>query len=152
MSNIGKLCYKHGGDALAYKHGGDALIYKAAPVTKPGDIILVYTASQLEVGPIKSCGNIHKVVIHVGTNSGEGSLETVVPNVSATISGHTESSGCAYPEENPQITVTVVAIQPTTGVTKQTTKNLSNVANYESGGTFTVSVTCDATGKLTGLK
>lgn len=149
---LGDLCYKKGGTALAYKKGGDALIYKAAPVTKPGDITLVYTASQLEVGPIKSCGNIHTVIIHVGSNSGEGSLETVVPNVSATISGHTESSGCAYPEENPPITVTVVAIQPSTGVTVQVAKNLANVANYESGGTFTVSVTCDATGKLTGLK
>ena len=29
MSDVGKLCYKAGGTALAYKAGGDALIYKA---------------------------------------------------------------------------------------------------------------------------
>lgn len=147
MSDRGKLCHKHGGEALAFKHGGDALIYKAAPVTKPGDIILVLTAAQAEVGPIKSCGKIHKVVIHVGTNSGEGSLETVVQNTSANYSGHTESSGCAYPEENPPITVTVVAIQPSTGVTKQTNKNVSNVAT----GSFSIKITCASDGTLTGV-
>ena len=34
MSDLGKLCHKAGGDALAYKHGGDALIYKAGEVLK----------------------------------------------------------------------------------------------------------------------
>lgn len=147
MSNIGKLCYKHGGDALAYKHGGDALIYKAEPVTKPGDIILVLTAAQTEVGPIKSCGNIHSVVIAINGTSGAASLTTTVSRGTRTLSGTTQSSGCAYPEENPPMQITVVAIQPTTGVSKQTTKSVSNVAT----GSFSITITCAADGTLTNL-
>ena len=147
MSNIGKLCYKHGGDALAYKHGGDALIYKAEPVTKPGDIILVLTAAQTEVGPIKSCGNIHSVVIAINGATGAASLTTTVAKGTQTLSGTTQSSGCAYPDENPPMQITVVAIQPTTGVTKQTNKNVSNVAT----GSFSIKITCASDGTLTGV-
>ena len=147
MSDIGKLCYKHGGTALAYKRGDGSLIYKAAPVAKPGDIILVLTAAQAEVGPIKSCGNIHSVVIAINGVTGVASLTTTVAKGTQTLSGTTQSSGCAYPNENPPMQLTVVAIQPTTGVTKQTTKSVSNVAT----GSFSITITCADDGKLTGV-
>ena len=147
MSDIGKLCHKHGGNALAYKRGSGSLIYKAAPVTKPGDIILVLTAAQAEVGPIKSCGNIHSVVIAINGATGAASLTTTVAKGTQTLSGTTQSSGCAYPDENPPMQITVVAIQPTTGVTKQTNKNVSNVAT----GSFSIKITCASDGTLTGV-
>lgn len=145
MSDLGKLCYKHGVDALAYKRGIGSLIYKAAP--KAGDITLIITAAQAEVGPIKSCGNIHSVVIAINGTSGAASLTTTVAKGTQTLSGTTQSSGCAYPNENPPMQLTVVAIQPTTGVTKQTTKSVSNVAT----GSFSITITCADDGTLTGV-
>lgn len=147
MSNIGKLCYKYGGTALAYKRGDGSLIYKAAPVAKPGDIILILTAAQAEVGPIKSCGNIHSVVIAINGTSGAASLTMTVSRGTQTLSGTTQSSGCAYPDENPPMQITVVAIQPTTGVSKQTNKSVSNVAT----GSFSIMIVCSTDGTLTGL-
>ena len=147
MSDIGKLCHKYGGSSLAYKRGSGSLIYKAAPVTKPGDIILVLTAAQSEVGPIRSCGNIHSVVIAINGASGAACLTTTVAKGTRTLSGTTQSSGCAYPDENPPMLITVVAIQPTTGVTKQTTKSVSNVAT----GSFSITITCAADGTLSNL-
>lgn len=145
MSDLGKLCYKHGVDALAYKRGIGSLIYKAAP--KAGDITLIITAAQAEVGPIKSCGNTHSVVIAINGTSGAASLTTTVAKGTQTLSGTTQSSGCAYPNENPPMQLTVVAIQPTPGVTKQTAKSVSNVAT----GTFSITITCADDGKLTGV-
>ena len=144
---LGDLCYKKGGTALVYKKGGDALIYKAAPVTKPGDITLIITAAQAEVGPIKSCGNTHSVVIAINGTSGVASITTTVAKGTQTLSGTTQSTGCAYPNENPPMQLTVVAIQPTPGVTKQTIKSVSNVAT----GRFSITIKCDDDGTLTGV-
>ena len=147
MSDIGKLCHKYGGSSLAYKRGGGSLIYKAAPVTKPGDIILVLTAAQSEVGPIRSCGNIHSVIVSINGMSGVGSVSTIVARGTRTLSVTTQSSGCDYPDENPPMQITVVATQQTTGVTKQTAKSISNVAT----GNISVTINCAADGTLTGV-
>ena len=145
MSDLGKLCYKHGVDALAYMRGICFFFYFASP--KAGDITLIITAAQAEVGPIKSCGNTHSVVIAINGTSGAASLTTTVAKGTQTLSGTTQSSGCAYPKEKPPMQLTVVAIQPTTGVTKQAAKNVSNVAT----GTFSITITCADDGKLTGV-
>lgn len=151
MSNIGKLCYKHGDGRLAYKHGGDALIYKTAPKTKVGDIDLIVTAAQAQVGPIKGCGNYHPVGVTVNGSSGQPTVTVTVAKGSRTVSGVTDVRDCAYPQNNPPMQVTIVAVQPSTGVVKQTTKNVSNVANYGGQGAFSVSITCSSDGTLTGV-
>lgn len=129
----GSLCRKAGGSALCYKHGGSALVFKGV---LPGDVVVVVTSSRAQVGPINSCGNIHDVEVTLGNSSGLGSVSVSVAPVTASLSGSTESVGCAYPEENPPVTLKVVAVQASTGKSYTTTKSIANVAT----GSFSVSL------------
>lgn len=129
----GSLCKKSGGSALCYKYGGNALVFKGV---LPGDIVVVVTASRSQVGPINTCGNIHDVKVSLGTSSGLGSVSVSVAPVTASLSGSTESVGCAYPDENPPVTLKVVAVQASTGRSYTTTKSIANVAT----GSFSVSL------------
>lgn len=121
----GSLCRKAGGSALCYKHGGSALVFKGV---LPGDVVVVVTSSRAQVGPINSCGNIHDVEVTLGNSSGLGSVSVSVAPGAASLSGSTESVGCAYPEENPPVTLKVVAVQASTGRSYTTSKSISNVA------------------------
>lgn len=129
----GSLCKKSGGSALCYKYGGNALVFKGV---LPGDVVVVVTASRSQVGPINTCGNIHDVKVSLGTSSGLGSVSVSVAPLIASLSGSTESVGCAYPDENPPVTLKVVAVQASTGRSYTTTKSIANVAT----GSFSVSL------------
>lgn len=129
----GSLCYKHGGSALCRKHGGTNLVFKGA---LPGDVVVIVTSSRSQVGPINTCGNIHDVEVSLGTSSGLGSVSVSVAPLTASLSGSTESVGCEYPEENPPVTLKVVAVQASTGRSYTTTKSIANVAT----GSFSVSL------------
>ena len=147
MANEGKLVYKDGDGRLAYKAAGDdagQLAYKAAPVVTPGDITVAILSSQDEVGPIKSCGNVHNVRITFGGQTATASVSVVVAAATQTLSGSTASQGCSYPAENPPVALRVAAVQPSTGATATTQITIPNVAT----GAFLVTVTVDANGWL----
>lgn len=151
MADVGKLVYKASGiDAgkLCFKSSGNdagKLVYKAAPPVVPGPVTLIVTSSRSQVGPINSCGNTHEVTVSVSSYSGIGSVAlTIQPNTSS-VNGTTRT-GCAYPEENPPVSLAVVAIQPSTSAAFSTSKQIPNVAE----GSFSISFTWN-NGTLTGL-
>jgi len=159
--DLGKLCYKQGMNQLAYKHGGNQLIFKAAPAI--GDITIIITSDQPEVGPIKSCGNIHQVVIEPTANFTQGAGNIVVGQcangvveitisittapATVSISCTTKSQGCAYPNENPSMGFTVSATQKNGGNSLNVRKSVENVAS----GSFNSNITTDANKKLNGV-
>ena len=151
MANVGKLVYKaSGSDAgkLCFKSSGsDAgkLVYKVEKPPSPGPVTLIVTSSRSQVGPINSCGNTHEVTVSVSSYSGIGSVTlTIQPNTSS-VNGTTRT-GCAFPAENPPVSLAVVAIQPSTSAAFGTTKQIPNVAE----GSFSISFTWN-NGTLAGL-
>lgn len=146
MSTTGKLIYHTTTKALCYERSSKALAHSVEPVVV-GDIVLVLNASQSRVGPIKSCGNEHDVRIVFSGASGIGSVSLSTSSASKTLAGTTESVGCIYPEENPPVVVSVVAVQAATGATFSAFIPIANVAE----GSFSISLTVDANGVLTGM-
>lgn len=129
----GSLCRKAGGTALCRKAGGTALVYKGV---LPGNVVVVVTASRSQVGPINSCGNVHDVKVSLDAADGIGSVSVSAAPGAASLSGSTESVGCAYPEENPPVTLKVVAVQASTGRSYTASKSIANVAT----GSFAVNL------------
>lgn len=151
MANEGKLVYKDGDGRLAYKAAGDdagQLAYKAAPVVQGGDITITVVSAHETVGPISSCGNVHNVRITLDGTSADGQASKTFAAQSRTVTVTTQSSGCAYPAENPPMDFGIVAVQPTTGVVKSASHAVANVAT----GSFSVSVTVGANAWLSGLE
>ena len=163
MAGEGKLCYKHNDGRLCYKGGGNgSLVYKVGG-QKTGDITLEIVATQPQVGPIDSCGNIHNVLINpsgqftqgagsfvvTGSSPGQADCKITVSTkpASVSVSCTTESEGCAYPDENPPMSFEVIANQVGVVGVKRTQKSVSNVAR----GSFTVTVTVGSDGKMTGV-
>ena len=142
----GKLCYNRDSGALVYKHGGDDLVYKTAPAVIPGNIDIIVMASQSEIGPIASCGNAHSVMVYLDNISSVGSVSVSVAPQSGRYTGSTQT-GCAYPDENPSVSLSVVAVQQSTGAVANTSVTIPNVAE----GAFSISITVNATGLLTGV-
>lgn len=147
----GDLVYSRGGGSLAYQLGGDSLVYKSdkEPATTGGEIEVAVVSAQSEVGPIQGCGNHHDVVISIdgarGSNAGQASVKFAA--AAKTLSIATTSSGCAYPENNPPMTLTVVATQQKQGKVFTTSVLLPNVAT----GTCQVVVSVGARNVLTGV-
>lgn len=156
----GRLCHKAGKGSLCFKKGGGALVYKAKP--KPGDVAVTIVSDQSAVGPIKSCGNEHSVLVSPagtftegsGTASVSGSgygviLMTIsVTKAPAAVEVNCPTStGCAYPEENPSMGFAIGAAQRNGGQPKTTRKGVGNVSN----GAFAFTVTIDEDMRLKGL-
>lgn len=145
---IGDLCHSKNGNALVYKSTVGALVYKSdvQPPTA-GNITVVVVSSQSVVGPIASCGNTHNVAVELDGASGTGQVSREYAAGARTIPGSTQSSGCAYPEENPPVVLTIAAIQQASGKSFTTTVNIPNVAT----GAYSVSITVDVDNILTGV-
>lgn len=141
----GELCYKKNDGRLAFKSGGGSLIYKAET---GGDIVIGVYSDKETVGPIPSCGNTHSVKVSFGGAEGIGEVQISVAPTSRTIQGTTESVGCSFPEENPQVTLTVAVVQPSTGVSFEIAKYVQNVAT----GSFSVELTVNGNKILTGVQ
>lgn len=147
----GDLVYAKAGGSLAYKSGGDSLVWKSdkVPTATGGEIEVVIIAAQDEVGPIQGCGNHHNVVVSIdgshGSNAGQASVKFAAAAKSLSVT--TESNGCAYPENNPPMPVTIMALQQSSGVRLTTSGTVPNVAT----GSFTVTVSVGARGILAGI-
>lgn len=156
MANVGKLVYRASGiDAgkLCYKaSGADAgkLCYKSASVVIGGDITITVVSAYETVGPIQSCGNVHNVRITIDGTSSDGQVSKTfaAPNQSRSVSVTTQSSGCAYPNENPPMDFRIIAVQPSTGVVKSLSHMVSNVAT----GSFNILFAVDANKWLTSVE
>lgn len=142
------LCFSKNSDSLVRKSGGSALVYKAYKPFAPGNIRVVVASSRFEVGPIESCRNVHSVRVELDGASGAGEISKEYEAGALTLSGSTMSVGCAYPEENPPVTLTIVASQQDTGKIFVTSVAIPNVAT----GQYTVVVSVDADNVLTGVR
>lgn len=148
--DYGKLCYAHNGGSLACKKSTNDLIFKVGNGSNPGDILIVVTSEQENIGPISSCGNKHNVTVSISftgsTSSGVKTASITVAPVSGTVQV-TTSTGCAYPAENPPMSLTVCVIQQSTGKVLSVKKSVANVAS----GSFYSSITVNDKKELTGL-
>lgn len=157
MSDLGKLCYKAGGSALAFKYGGSALIFKAY---KPGNCTI-----QLDWRPATWICQTYNVehansVSFTGVfTSGSGTVSRSASGTSYifTLSGisgpavfaitFSNSSSCST-SEDPGVKVNLVAAQ--SGAAPQMKTNVR--CPMVSEGTGTITVSFDANGKLTGAQ
>lgn len=143
---VGDLCHSKSGPALAHRRTGGPLVYKGVPPTG-GNIVVAVVASQARVGPINGCGNVHNVRVTLDGTSGTGETSKEFGPGARTIQGATESVGCAYPQNNPPVMLTVVASQQTPARVFTTSASVANVAT----GSFQVVVSVDAQNVLTGV-
>ena len=160
MSNIGKLCYKHGGDALAYKHGGDALVYKSEP---SGDVTVRVPWSPQSY----TCHtfNVYHEIAFVCSGrftSGSGSIVSQVsggtevvftlritqgPAVFAVSTGI--STPCSATEEDPGATCDILANQR--GVTPKVKRGVSAPRSESDKSATVTNINFNSSKKLTGI-
>lgn len=157
MSDVGKLCHKSGGSSLAYKHGGNALIFKAA---RPGGCTV-----QVDCRPATWICQTYNVE-HQNTFSCNGAFAVGGGNVARTASGtsvvftltnitgpatfsvtFSNASNCSTTED-PGVKVNVVAAQ--SGAVPRMKTNVR--CPMVSEGVGSITVTFDASGKLTGVQ
>lgn len=160
MSDLGKLCYRHGVDALAYKHGGDALIYKSEP---SGDVtVRVPWSPQSYV--CREFGRYHEITFACSGlfTSGSGSVVSQVsggtevvftlritqgPAVFAVSTGI--STPCSATYEDPGATCDILANQR--GVTPKVKRGVP-APRSESGKSATVTnIIFNSSKKLTSI-
>lgn len=162
MAGEGKLCYKPNDGRLAFKRGGDgSLVFKSSG--KPSDIQIAIAAEQTQIGPIKSCGNFHDVMITpTGSfTSGRGSFtaaQGVAGSITCTATVTSAPAtlvvtcstyvGCAYPEEDPGMGFGVSVTQKGTNGFS-TSKSVGNVSEESGSNTFSFTVTIGSDGKVT---
>ena len=159
MSDLGKLCHKYGGTALAYKRGGNALVFKTQTTT-PGNCVI-----EVDWRPqtwICQTYNIEHQIVFTCTGAftaGSGSVTRTAgtSSVTFTLSGisgtatftitFSNNSGCSTTED-PGVKVNIIAAQ--SGATpRMLTNTHCPMAN---SGSKTVSVSFDSSGKLTGVQ
>lgn len=142
-----KLCYKANDGRLAYKASGDDAGKLCFKTGYDYNITLTAVSSQSKVGPIATCGHVHDVRITLDDVSDNAKVSKTYTPESRTITGATQSRGCSYPNENPSVTLHLIAVQPATGVYLTAQVEIENVAL----GSFTVTLSVDRNGTLTGL-
>ena len=120
---LGMPCFKAGDGRVAFKDqsksDGGRVVFKGEPPFAPAPITIEAIWSPTTIGAIPSCGNYHDVelaAMSVGGVEHVVNRPTVVLNpgaatVRAEVSAETDTD-CAYPEEDPDGTITLVATQP----------------------------------------
>lgn len=147
MGDANKLCYRVNDGCLVFKAAGDDAGKLCFKTGYDYNITLTAVSSQSKVGPIATCGNVHDVRITLDGMSVNAKVSKTYTPESRTITGTTQSRGCSYPNENPPVTLYLIAVQPATGVYLTAQVEIENVAR----GSFTVTLSVDRNGTLTGL-